>query len=83
VEQWAQYLAVEPDLGTRIDVQTGIIGASNLWPHQKKGKRKIKVRELMPKWGRRRGKSSGLAFLAWAMSNGAKPDPSLMEKLKG
>ncbi len=81
VERWAAYLAIEPDVGTRLDVMLATVAASNLWPHQKKG-RKTKPRDLMPRWGRtRRGRSGGMHLLAWATSQGATVDPKLAEKL--
>lgn len=82
VEKWAEYLSREPDTGTRLDAATGIIAASNLWPHGKKG-RKVKPRDLMPKWGRKTRRSSGQHLLAWAASRGAKVDTQLAEKLLG
>ena len=82
VRSWTQYLNHEPDVGTRLDVAIGIIGASNLWAHQKRGQ-KTKPHRLMPRWGRKSNRNSGMAFLAWAASNGAKIDDALVAKLKG
>ncbi len=82
VESWAAFLALEPDIGTRIDTQTGIVAAAALWPHQKKGG-KSKPRNLMPKWGGRRKQNSGAHLLAWAAAKGAKIPAEIAETLHG
>ncbi|MEM7806503.1 MAG: hypothetical protein AAF561_00140 [Planctomycetota bacterium] len=80
VSEWMAFLQVEPDIGTRIDVMTGQVSASNLWPHQKKGA-KSKPKDLMPKYGQKRKRVTGLSLLAWATQNGAKVDEALAAKL--
>ena len=68
-------------MGTRVDAACGIVAAAGLWPHQKK--KKSKPSDLMPKWGKRRKKVSGVALMAWATAHGATVPPDLAKVLHG